>query len=79
IYTPVEARTAEQQRVVSVSDQAVDELFAADSIVISTGFINFSISSTLKSWIDHIARAGKTFSYGEDGPKGLVTGKKVYL
>lgn len=79
IYTPVEARTLEQQRAVAVSDKAVDELFAADSIVISTGFINFSISSTLKSWIDHIARAGKTFSYGEDGPKGLVTGKKVYL
>ncbi|SDP56309.1 FMN-dependent NADH-azoreductase [Phyllobacterium sp. OV277] len=79
IYTPVEARTLEQQRAVAISDKAVDELFAADSIVISTGFINFSISSTLKSWIDHIARAGKTFSYGEDGPKGLVTGKKVYL
>lgn len=79
IYTPVDARTLEQQRAVAISDKAVDELFSADSIVISTGFINFSISSTLKSWIDHIARAGKTFSYGEDGPKGLVTGKKVYL
>lgn len=79
IYTPEEARTAKQQQAVTVSDRAVDELFAADSIVISTAFINFSISSTLKSWIDHIARAGKTFSYGEEGPKGLVTGKKVYL
>ncbi len=79
IYTPAESRSAQQQSVVGVSDAIVDELFAADAIVIATGLINFNISSTLKSWIDHIARAGKTFSYGADGPKGLVTGKKVYL
>src|SRR5262249_13000497 len=40
---------------------------------------NFNISSTLKSWIDHVARAGRTFSYGKEGPKGLVSGKKVYI
>ncbi|MEK1850532.1 MAG: FMN-dependent NADH-azoreductase [Phyllobacterium sp.] len=79
IYTPAESRSAQQQSVVGVSDAIVDELFAADAVVIATGLINFNISSTLKSWIDHIARAGKTFSYGADGPKGLVTGKKVYL
>ncbi|PSH64085.1 MULTISPECIES: FMN-dependent NADH-azoreductase [Phyllobacterium] len=79
IYTPAESRSAQQQSVVGVSDAIVDELFAADAVVIATGLINFNISSTLKSWIDHIARAGKTFSYGADGPKGLVTGKKVYV
>jgi len=40
---------------------------------------NFSIPSTLKLWIDQVARAGKTFSYGADGPKGLLTGKKATL
>ncbi|TIV22932.1 MAG: FMN-dependent NADH-azoreductase, partial [Mesorhizobium sp.] len=45
----------------------------------ATGFINFNISSTLKSWVDHVARSGKTFAYGENGPKGLVAGKKVYI
>lgn len=79
IYTPVESRSERQQSVVGVSDAIVDELFAADSIVIATGLINFNISSTLKAWVDHIARAGKTFSYGTEGPKGLVTGKKVYI
>ncbi|TIV71327.1 MAG: FMN-dependent NADH-azoreductase, partial [Mesorhizobium sp.] len=79
IYTPVEARTARQAEVVSVSDAALDELFAADTVILATGFINFGISSTLKSWVDHIARSGKTFSYGEGGPKGLVSGKKVYI
>jgi len=47
--------------------------------VLATGLINFSISSTLKSWVDHISRSGRTFSYGANGPQGLVTGKKVYI
>ncbi|RUU02923.1 FMN-dependent NADH-azoreductase [Mesorhizobium sp. USDA-HM6] len=79
IYTPAEARTPRQAEVVGVSDAVLDELFAADTVILATGFINFNISSTLKSWVDHVARSGKTFSYGENGPKGLVTGKKVYI
>ncbi len=79
IYTPPEKRNARQAERVSASDTAVDELFAADTIILATGFINFSISSTLKSWIDHVARAGRTFSYGKDGPRGLLTDKKVYI
>ena len=79
IYTPVESRTPAQAKVVGVSDVAVDELFAADHIVLATGLINFSISSTLKSWIDHISRSGRTFAYGPNGPQGLVKGKKVYV
>jgi len=79
IYTPAEARTPRQAEVVGVSDVALDELFAADTVILATGFINFNISSTLKSWVDHIARSGKSFAYGESGPKGLVTGKKVYI
>lgn len=79
IYTPADKRTAAQAELVGVSDRAVDELFAADHIVLATGLINFSISSTLKSWVDHISRSGRTFAYGADGPRGLVTGKKVYI
>ena len=79
IFTPAEARTPRQTEVVCVSDAAVDELLAADHIILATGFINFSISSTLKSWIDHIMRSGRTFSYGANGPQGLVTGRKVYV
>ncbi len=79
IYTPEESRTAPQAKVVGVSDGVVDELFAADTIILATGMINFNISSTLKSWLDHVMRSGKTFSYGAEGPKGLVTGKKVYV
>ncbi|OHV63024.1 FMN-dependent NADH-azoreductase [Mesorhizobium sp. LCM 4577] len=79
IYTPAEARTPRQAEVVGVSEAVLDELFAADTVILATGFINFNISSTLKSWVDHVARSGRTFAYGEGGPKGLVTGKKVYI
>ncbi|MER8774104.1 FMN-dependent NADH-azoreductase [Mesorhizobium sp. M0977] len=79
IYTPAEARTQRQAEVVGVSDTVLDELFAADTVILATGFINFNISSTLKSWVDHVARSGKTFAYSDAGPKGLVTGKKVYI
>jgi FMN-dependent NADH-azoreductase len=79
IYTPAEARTPRQAEVVGISDAVLDELIAADTVILATGLINFNISSTLKSWVDHIARAGRSFSYGEGGPKGLVTGKKVFV
>ena len=61
------------------SDALVDELLAADVVVIAAPMINFTIPSTLKSWIDYVARAGRTFRYSEKGPKGLVTGKQVIL
>jgi FMN-dependent NADH-azoreductase len=57
----------------------VEELLAADTIVIGAGMINFSIPSALKSWFDYVARAGKTFRYSEAGPEGMVKGKRVYV
>jgi len=78
-FTPVESRTSEMLEAVKHSDQAIAELQDADAIVIGVPMYNFSIHSTLKAWIDHIARAGITFRYTENGPEGLVKGKKVYL
>lgn len=72
-------RTPEEAAVADHSDKLVAELFAADTIVLATGLINFGLYSTLKSWIDNIARAGVTFRYTEAGPEGLVKGKKVYI
>lgn len=79
IRKPADARSAEEAVAAEYSDKLVAELFAADTVVIATGLINFSIYSTLKSWIDNVARAGQTFRYTETGPQGLVTGKKVYI
>ncbi|RWX78242.1 FMN-dependent NADH-azoreductase [Neorhizobium lilium] len=79
IRKPADARSAEEAAAAQRSDQLVAELLAADTVVLASGLINFNIYSTLKSWIDNIARAGVTFSYTADGPVGLVTGKKVYI
>ena len=76
---PVEERTAAQAGAVALSDTVIAELLASDTIVIASPMYNFGVPSTLKAWIDHLARAGHTFSYGAAGPVGLVTGKKVYL
>jgi len=62
-----------------LSNQLVDELFASDIIVIESPMYNFGIPSVLKAWIDHIARAKKTFRYTEQGPEGLLKGKQVIL
>ena len=78
-YTPADLRTEDHKEVLRKSDQAIQELMDADFIVIGVPLYNFGIPSTLKSWIDHIARSGITFSYGDGVPKGLVTDKKVYL
>lgn len=79
LNTPAEGRTPEQQEAVRHSDEAIAEVMAADVLVIGAPLYNFSIPSTLKAWIDHIARAGVTFRYSAAGPEGLVKGKKVYV
>ena len=78
-YTPEDARSREQQEALAVSDTLIAELQRADEFVIGVPMHNFSIPSTLKLWIDQVARKGKTFSYGADGPKGLLAGKKATL
>ncbi|MDO1585055.1 FMN-dependent NADH-azoreductase [Rhizobium oryzicola] len=72
-------RSPAEAEAVKTSDKLVADLFAADEIVIGTGLINFNVYSGIKSWIDHIARAGITFRYTAEGPEGLVKGKKVYI
>jgi FMN-dependent NADH-azoreductase len=78
-YTPEEARTPEQIKLLSVSDELIADLMQADEYVFGVPMHNFSIPSTLKLWIDQVVRAGKTFSYTASGPTGLLTGKKATL
>jgi FMN-dependent NADH-azoreductase len=75
--TPEEARTPEQKDLLLFSDSLVAELEQADEYVIGVPMHNFSISAALKLWIDQIARAGKTFSYADGTPKGLLLNKKA--
>jgi len=76
---PAANLTPAQSAALTLSDKLVKELFAADTIIIAAGMINFGIPSSLKAYIDYIVRPGVTFKYSEKGPEGLVTGKKVYL
>ena len=77
--TPPESRTPAQKAAVALSDRLIAELFAADVIVIASAMINFGVSSTLKTYIDYVLRAGSTFRYTATGPEGLVKGKKAYI
>lgn len=65
--------------VLALSNQLIDELMASDLIIIEAPMYNFGVPSVLKAWVDHIARAGKTFSYSERGPEGLVVGKRAII
>lgn len=78
-FSPAENHTPELVEAIKQSDAAIAELKNADVIVIGVPMYNFGIPSTLKTWIDHIARAGQTFRYTEKGPEGLIKNKKVYL
>jgi FMN-dependent NADH-azoreductase len=76
-YTPEEARTPDQKKLLELSDAFIAELQRADEYVFGVPMHNFSVPSALKLWIDQIARVGKTFSYADGTPKGLLAGKKA--
>lgn len=78
-FTPVDKRTPVQHQALMQSDELVNELQQADVIVMGVPIYNFSVPASLKAWIDLVARAGVTFRYGENGPVGLLEGKKVYV
>lgn len=78
-FTKPEDRTDEHRALLGPSDALVAELKAADILVIGTPIYNFGVPAALKAWIDLIARAGETFKYTENGPVGLLTGKKAYV
>lgn len=78
-FTPDESRTAKHRETLAFSDTLVAELQSADVIVIGAPLYNFSIPAALKAWIDMISRARLTFRYTENGPEGLLEGKKAYL
>ena len=75
--TPHNERTADQQVVATYSDTLIDELEQSDVIVLGLPIYNFGLPSTLKAYFDHIARAGITFRYTENGPVGLLGDKAV--
>jgi FMN-dependent NADH-azoreductase len=70
---------AAQEAARALSDALVEELRAADAIIVGAPMYNFGIASTLKAWFDHVLRAGVTFRYTENGPVGLLAGKRAVI
>ena len=77
-WSPEGEKDRDLSETAARSKAAVDQLKAANVLIIGAPMYNFSVPSTLKSWIDHVVIAGQTFRYGESGPVGLLTGK-AYL
>ena len=75
-YTSESQRTPAQRELLAMSDSLIDEIMAADVILLGIPMHNYSVPASFKAWIDQIARAGKTFSYGDHGAKGLIPSHK---
>lgn len=73
------ARTDRQRALLERSDALIDELVSADAIVIAASMINFGVPSTLKAWIDHVVRPGRTFRYTKSGSQGLLRNRRAIL
>ncbi|MCV3271788.1 FMN-dependent NADH-azoreductase [Roseobacter sinensis] len=78
-FTPVDQRSQAQRDALALSDTLVEEVKAADVIVIGVPVYNFGVPAALKAWVDQIARAGLTFQYTENGPVGLLHGKRAVI
>ncbi len=76
---PAEQQSPAEQEALQRSDLLTAELLEADVLVLAAPMYNFAIPSTLKAWLDHVLRAGKTFKYTENGPQGLLTGKRAFV
>ncbi len=78
-YTQKTERSEQQNQAIVISDAIVEELMAADTVVIGMPIYNFSMPAGFKAWSDLAARVGETFKYTENGPVGLLEGKKAYI
>ncbi len=79
LFTPPPQRSDAQALDAALADELVQELIAADVLVIGAPMYNFSIPSPLKAWIDRVAQPGRTFRYTDKGPVGLAGGKKALI
>ena len=74
-----EDQSPAQQAAVALSNRLIAELRDADAVVLALPMYNFTVPSTFKAWMDHVARAGVTFEYTESGPSGLLETGPLYV
>lgn len=78
-HVPPDQQNEELKEAIRLSNQLTDEVLKSDLVIISAPLWNFSIPSSVKAWIDHVVRAGKTFSYSPNGPVGLLKNTKAII
>ena len=77
--TPYAERNPKHHELAQIADTLIKEIKDADTLVFGVPVWNFSVPATVKAWADLVARAGETFRYTENGPEGLLHGKKAYI
>lgn len=78
-FSPAESHSPEQAEINEYSTGLISELQEADIIVVDSPMYNFSVPASLRAYFDFTSRAGYTFKYDENGPKGLLNDKKLYI
>ncbi len=78
-FTAPDARSPEHQQILSYSDVLFNELQEADFLVVGAPIYNFGVPAALKAWIDMVVRAKEAFTYTDNGPTGLLKGKRAYV
>ncbi|UDY37574.1 FMN-dependent NADH-azoreductase [Dermatobacter hominis] len=78
-FTEPDDHTDLHHLVLARSNDLIEDLLAADELVIGAPMWNFSIPSSLKAWIDHVTKAGRTITFGPDGPAGLVPARRAVV
>ncbi|WP_028799961.1 FMN-dependent NADH-azoreductase [Streptomyces sp. 142MFCol3.1] len=79
VFGPSEHHTPQTRAAVDASGTLIAEVEAADVLVLGVPMYNFSVPAAFKAWIDQICMAGRTFAYDENGPRGLLAGKKAVI
>ena len=79
IFTRDRTEAESLQEALRLSDQVTEEVLSSDLLVIASPMWNFGLPSSLKAWVDHIVRPGKTFRYTSGGAEGLAREKKAIL
>ena len=79
VHGSSDSTRASLQAQLALSEQLIEELRQADTLVLAAPMYNFGIAATLKQWIDSICRAGVSFKYTEQGPVGLLGVKRAFI
>lgn len=78
-----ESRTEAQRELLALSDRLIDEVTAADLIVIGAPMYNYGMPAALKAWFDQVIRVDRTFTFdlarGDHPLEPVLTGKQVVV